>query len=522
MKSLMVRLAFGALLGVGLSLSPAARAERSDATVIVGQIASPQLLDPHRVTSMSDFRVLVNIYDGLVRYKKGTLELEPALAESWSISEDGQTYIFKLRDGVTFHDGAPVDAEAVKFNIDRMIFPDHPYHGTGPFPLAFFFTVVDEVRVIDRLTVEFELTAPFAPFLSNLAYPAGLLVSPKAVAEHGAAFADNPSGAGPFRFVGREADGGVRLARNDAYWDGAPAVEEIVFRPIAEAAGRLAALKAGELDIAVEIGAESAGPFDSSADFYVREQTGPHLWFVMLNTRTGPFRSRAIRQAVNYAVNKPAIADDLLHGGAEIAAGPIAPAFGWAHDAELAPYQYDPDRARALLELGGYAGEEVVFLVAESGSGMLAPTAMGQAIREDLEAVGMNVRIETLDWVSYLQRVNGGLGQDADMAQMAWMTNDPDTLLSLALRGSAWPERGGFNSGYYCNPAADRLIDHARRTSDQALRQVLYRDVQAYIAADAPWLFFGSWRQMAVAARRIDGFELEPSFFLLLKDIEVR
>lgn len=146
--------------------SPALSQQTPPNVLVVGQIAEPKSLDPHAVTAVNDFRVLVNVYDGLTRYRDGTLEVEPSLAESWEISEDGKTYTFRLREGVTFHDGSPFNAEAVKFNFDRMLDENHPFHDTGPFPLAFFFSAVDEVKAVDDLTVEFTLSEPYAPFLS--------------------------------------------------------------------------------------------------------------------------------------------------------------------------------------------------------------------------------------------------------------------------------------------------------------------------------------------------------------------
>lgn len=110
--------------------------------LVVGQVAEPKSLDPHAVTAVNDFRILVNLYDGLVRFRPGTLEIEPALARTWDIDPDGRTYTFRLREDVRFHDGTRFDAHAVKFNFDRMLDPDHPYHDTGPFPLAFFFQAV--------------------------------------------------------------------------------------------------------------------------------------------------------------------------------------------------------------------------------------------------------------------------------------------------------------------------------------------------------------------------------------------
>ncbi|MBC7157084.1 MAG: ABC transporter substrate-binding protein, partial [Rhodobacteraceae bacterium] len=138
-------------LALGAALAPAT-AQTPEGVLIVGQIAEPKSLDPAAVTAVNDFRILVNLYEGLVRYKPGTLEVEPQLATDWTISDDGTVYTFTLREGVTFHDGTPFDAAAVKFNFDRMLDDTHPYHDTGPFPLAFFFSAVKETTVVDPMT----------------------------------------------------------------------------------------------------------------------------------------------------------------------------------------------------------------------------------------------------------------------------------------------------------------------------------------------------------------------------------
>lgn len=136
--------------------------------LLLGQVAEPQSLDPQVATAANDSRILVNIYEGLVRNSDGSLKLEPALAESWNVSEDGLTYTFHLRKGVRFHDGSPLDAQAVKFTFERMLNREHPYYHTGPFPLSFFFSVIDNIETPDNATVIFRLKEPFAPFLSIL------------------------------------------------------------------------------------------------------------------------------------------------------------------------------------------------------------------------------------------------------------------------------------------------------------------------------------------------------------------
>jgi len=146
---------WGAGLGLAAAIlaAPAVFAQTPPGVLVVGQIAEPKSLDPHAVTAVNDFRILMNVYDGLVRYKDGTLEVEPALATSWSISDDGTEYTFELRPGVTFHDGTPLNAEAVAFNFDRMLDENHPFHDTGPFPLSFFFSAVKDVEATGDSTV---------------------------------------------------------------------------------------------------------------------------------------------------------------------------------------------------------------------------------------------------------------------------------------------------------------------------------------------------------------------------------
>ncbi|NCX83977.1 MAG: ABC transporter substrate-binding protein [Rhodobacteraceae bacterium] len=471
-----------ALLAAGaatiLALSPfTVGAQTPSDVLVIGQIAEPKALDPAAVTAVNDFRILMNVYDGLVRYKDGTLEVEPSLATSWDISDDGKTYTFNLREGVKFHDGSAFNADAVKFNFDRMLDENHPYHNTGPFPLSFFFSAVESVEAVNDTTVRFTLNEPYAPFLSNLAYPTGLIVSPSAVEKHGS-----------------------------------------VFRPITDANTRTAEMLAGGIDLMVEVPPVSLSEFQGNS-YTVHEQAGPHVWFLILNAKEGPFADVRVRQAANYAINKEAIVNDVLEGTAAVAAGPTPPAFAWAYNESLEPYPYDPDKARALLSEAGAEGAELTFYVTEGGSGMLDPVAMGTAIQADLKAVGLDVKIETYEWNTFLGEVNPGLEGKADMAEMAWMTNDPDTLPFLALRTAAWPEQGGFNSGYYSNPKVDELLEAARRSTDQAERARLYQEMQVIVQEDAPWVFVANWKQNAVTSDRVDGFSLQPSFFLLLDDV---
>jgi peptide/nickel transport system substrate-binding protein len=513
------RLAASLLVATGLALGSPVVAQTPPNVLVVGQIAEPASLDPHISTAMNDFRIAVNVYDGLVRNAPGTLDIEPALASSWTISDDGLTYEFKLREGVSFHDGTPFNAEAVKFNFDRMLKEDHPFHSTGPFPLSFFFSSVASVDVVDDLTVKFTLKEPYAPFMSNLASPTGLIVSPAAVEQYGADYGRHPVGTGAFKFEQWQSNTSVTLSRNDDYWDGAPSLEAVIYRPITDANTRVAEMLSGGIDVLLETPPDNVAQFRSDAAYQVKEAVGPHVWYVMLNAKDGPFADKRVRQAVNYAVNKESLVTDVLQGTAEVSAGPIPPAFNWAYDETLQPYPYDPEKAKALLKEAGAEGAKLTFLVTEGGSGMLDPVPMGTAIQADLAAVGLDVEIKTYEWNTFLSEVNPGLEGKGDMAEMAWMTSDPDTLPFLTLRTAAFPDKGGFNSSYYSNAEVDALLDKARVSTDTAERATLYKQMQQITHEDAPWLYVANWKQNAVVSAAVGNFELQPDFSLVLRDV---
>jgi peptide/nickel transport system substrate-binding protein len=470
-------------------------------------------------TALNDFRILANLYEGLVGYHTDTLEPSPGLADSWAISDDARVYLFRLKPGIRFHDGTAFDAEAVKFNFERMLDPTHPNHDTGPFPLAFFFEQIERIEILDPLTVRFVLRESFAPFLSNLAYPTGFMVSPTAVRRWGPDYGRHPSGTGPFRFGDWQAGRRVQLLRFEDY-HGVPArLDALMFRPVTDPMTRVAELMAGGVDVALELSPDNVAAFRSSKEYRVVEATGPHLWFVILNTRDGPLADVRVRRAVNHAIDKRTLVDDVLRKTAEVATGPIPRVFDHVFDPTFDAYSYDPEKARALLtEAGHDAPLRLRFLVPRGGSGMLAPLAMATAIQGDLARIGIAVDIESYEWNAYLARVNGGLAEDADMAEMAWMTNDPDTLPSLALHCDAHPDNGGFNSGYYCNARTDALIEQARRSGDPATRSRLYRSLAGLVQEDAPWVVVASGRQHLVARTPVNGLRLEPSFLLDLRD----
>ncbi|HYB42554.1 MAG TPA: ABC transporter substrate-binding protein, partial [Candidatus Methylomirabilis sp.] len=457
-------------------------------TLVVGLVAEPTSMDPGQLTDINSMRVLSSVYDTLVRFKDDSFTQEPGLATSWKASPDGLTYTFTLRKGVSFHDGTPFNAEAVKFTYDRLLDPKHPFADTGPFPFAsFYYGAIKEVTVVDPYTVRFTLKQPFSPLLNNLTLNTGRIVSPAAVKKYGKEFASHPVGTGPFKFTSWDKNVRIVLDANPGYWGGAPKLERLVFRPLVEEQTRVTELLSGGVDFIVDVPPDNVEQVKKDPKLVYYAQPGPHIWWVTLNSAKKPFSDVRVRRAVNQAVNRDAIANDLLKQTATPAIGPVPPSITWAYTDKVTKYPYDPARAKKLLAEAGYPnGFPAVFWIPESGSGMQSPKTMAQAIQADLAAVGVTASIQTFEWGAYLSKYGKGFGQDADMAAMSFMLDpgDPAPMLSLTI-----DSKGGFRGGAYSNPEVDRLLAEATRTSDLKKRGELYQRVQKLVVDDAPWIF---------------------------------
>jgi peptide/nickel transport system substrate-binding protein len=482
-------------------------------TIVVGLQAEPVTLDPHQVTDYNTGRAVDPMFERLVRFKDESTELEPGLAEKWDVSSDGLTYRFSLRSGITFHDGTPFDADAVVFSILRQIDPNHPYHDTGEFAYAeFTFGKVQSVKAVDPQTVEIVLKEPYAPFLSNVAIHAASIVSPAAVQKYGRDFSKNPVGTGPFRFVEWKPGVEVILERNPNWWGGQPQVERLIFRPIIEDRARLTAFEAGSIDFIVNIPPDDLPRLKQSPDVTVLEQPGMHVWYIVFNCRREPFNKKEVRQAVNYAINKEAIVNELLKGTGVLAKGPLPPVV-WGYTDAVPDYRYDPAKAKELLAQAGYPnGFKVTFWVPESGSGMQQPKAMGAAIQADLRAVGIEAEIQTFEWGTYLDKVLGNPDELPEMFEMSWIgdNGDPDNFLFILLSGDAWPPNG-FNMGYYKNEQVDELLRQAQRLNDRAKREQLYQQALKLLVEDAPWAWIDHETQIVAMKKFIQGFKLHPT-----------
>lgn len=486
-------------------------------TLVVGLVAEPTSLDPGQLTDINSMKLLGALYDTLVRFKPNSFDVQPGLALSWDLSSDGLLYTFKLRPGVTFHDGTPFDASAVKFTYDRLLDPNHPYADTGPFPFAAgYYGSIAETIVVDPMTVQFRLKHPDSALVNAFTLNTGRIVSPTAVMTSRKDFAQNPVGTGPFKFVGWDHNVRISLTANPNYWDGAPALSQMIFRPLADEQTRITEFLSGGVDVIFDVPPDNIEQVKSTPSAVFVDQPGPHVWWVTLNTTRPPFDNPLVRQAVNYAVNKDALTQDILRGTGTPSVGPIPPAITWAYTDQVQQYAYDPDRARALLQQSGVLMPlNLTFWVTESGSGMQSPKTMGTAIQADLAAVGVNAQIQTFEWGAYLNKYGAGLDGEAHMAELSWMfdSGDPAHMLPNNLYGPSCAPKG-FNGGCYQNGQVDALMDQALTITDRDQRGAIYRQVQQMVANDAPWIFVDNQIQNMATSSRVHGLNLHPSFYM--------
>ena len=490
-------------------------------TLVVGLVAEPVNLDPPQVTDLNSNRVGRRIVETLVTFPDESTQVVPGLAESWTISKDGLQYTFKLRSGIKFHDGTPLNAEAVKFSIERQINPNHPASKLGKYPFAnYFFGNVKAVEVLSDERVAFLLSEPRASFLAVLTAPAASIVSPTAVMKWGPDYPSHPVGTGPFRFASWDRGQRVVLEKNPSYWKYPVRIERVIYRPIVEDQARLTELLTGGLDLIVGVPADFVDQLEKNPKITLLKQVGAHVWYLGMNNQKKPFDDKRVRQALNYAVNKDAIVNDVLKGTGSASKGPVLPGT-WGADGALKAYPYDPDRARKLLAEAGYPnGFTTTLWVPESGSGMQAPVAMSTVMQSNLKAVGVNVSLQTMEWGAYLAKLRT---KEQELFALSWMagTEDPDMVMYPLLHSSQWTPVGP-NRALYKNARFDALLQQARLTTDQAKRAQLYKEAQRILVDDAPWVFVDHEIQIAALTKRVQGFKLHPSFDLRVETISLK
>ena len=507
------------------------REARQAANVVVaGWEQDVGTLDPAKTICGHEVRVVNQFAKTLWGLEGSSPEKIGMLAESWKGSADGLTWDVKLRSGLTFQDGTPVDAAAVKWSFDRFLDPNHPFYDPPYNLLSYYLGTPDSengiksVEVVDPLNLRITLKKldPIIETYLSVGYCA--IVSPTAVQAAGnAAFGEKPVCTGPFMVSEWEKGVRIVLDRFDGYYGEKAKVDQLIIRPIVENAARLTALQQGEVDFVVALSPEFIPVVKGDPNLQLLEAPGYHIWWIALNVHVQPLDNVKVRQALNYAVDKQAIVDTILQGAATLSNGPII-GHSWANDPSVQPYPHDPEKAKALLaEAGVPDGFSVKFWVPESGSGMIAPKEIGQVVQSDLAKVGVTADIVTQEWVSYVADwQNKGLDAGGfGMAEMSWnfSSTDPAEWLDPNIPTSSHPPGGGFNGSFYSNPQVDDLLAKARATFNQDERATYFKQAQALMREDCPWIFMFSANNIAAASARVKGLELnsDPSVVSLYK-----
>ncbi|MEO1201692.1 MAG: ABC transporter substrate-binding protein [Pseudomonadota bacterium] len=437
----------------------------------IGVVSDPVTLDPHFMGSFFEIYAQYLIHEPLLSITP-ELEIEPGMASVEVV--DDLTYDFTLRDGLAFHDGTPLDAVAAKWNFERMLDP-----ATGS-PRKNDLGPVESVDVTGDLTFTVKFSEPYAPFLHVMTNRGGLMVSPSAVETLGEDFATRAVGAGPFKVDSWTKNSELVLSRFDGYWrEGLPFLDSVTVRPIADETVRLANLRSNTVQLVDSVPPQNFNEIKAAGDLQTFEKGGVGFNAFSLNVTRPPFDDPSVRRALMHAVDPEVIQRIVFFDTGSIASGPIPPSLAWAHDEAFDPYDYDVEKAKALLAEAG-VDTPIPFEITVINSPSLI--RMAEIIQAQASEAGFAPTIEQIDGPSLIVVLRA---KDFDMSWSPWSgRSDPDGNMFN------WFTIGGPNNfAGYDNPEVDALMKKARTTVDEGERAALYREAEALIAADAPMLF---------------------------------
>ena len=508
-------------------------------TLVFGTASDPTALDAALISDGESIRVLYQMTEGLTALAPGTSEVIPSLATDWTTSDDGLAWTFNLREGVTFHDGEPFNAEAVCFNFERWFNFPASLQGEGTtYYWQFGFgggfknpaegnagpeeSLYKSCEATDELTVTLNLTKPSATILSTLTLPSIHIVSPTALeefeADAGAANADgvfqpggtyateHPTGTGPYKFESWTLGEQLVLVRNDDYWGEQALTEKIIFRPIADNAARLQALQTGEIQGYDLVEPQDVPTVEGDADLQLLDRPPFNVGWITINQAKPPMDELEVRQAVAHAINKQEIVDS-FYGGRGIVAKEFMPKeiVGYADDVQT--YDYDPAKSRQLLQQAGLTlPVEIEFWYPTDVSRdyMPDPKRNFEAMAADLNAAGFKVTARSAPWQpDYVARVNAGTAGHLNL--IGWIADFADADNFIGTFFQAPSDRYGFE-----NPEIHNLLNEAEEEADPAKREQLYQEANRKIMAFLPAVPYAHNSAAIALDSNIQGFVPSP------------
>lgn len=476
----LIGLALAGILAGGLVAAPV-----QAQTVTLAQSVDPESLDPAVDTLITSVSVMMNIYDSLI-WRDGNGQIVPGLAESWDFPQPNQMRL-KLRQGVTFHNGDPFTADDVVFSYGRLFDKDNP----SPL-LSSLRGFVDSVEKVDDYTVLVNMPAARATVVPTLVR---VPILPKAAFEAmGAqAFGAAPIGTGPFKFERWDKNQQIVLTRNDDYWRGPATIESFVIRPIPEDFSRFASLSNHEVDIITNLTAERLEEIKATPGLKAGVVPSVRNVFVGIDTRKGPFTDVRARQALNYAIDKKALIDVVMGGYAiENASVCTQTLFGAA---KVDAYEYDPEKARALLAEAGVPSGLTVDMLGPVGR-YTKDKELQEAIAGMLADVGITVNHVQPEWAEFLKQWTAEI-QPLHFVGTGNQVMDCDQHLGYRIDGARYGR-------FYQSDKVDALIQDELQDYDETSRKATLAEIQQIVHDDAPWIFLFDLMDMFGMSERID------------------
>ncbi|MFW6301807.1 MAG: ABC transporter substrate-binding protein [Bacillota bacterium] len=447
-------------------------------------------LDPAYASGFDAGDMASKIFDGLVRFDYHSNDIVNSLAESWEASNDNQTFVFKLREGVEFHNGRELTAHDVKYTFDRLYDPEVASPGTWVYDMIKGTDAaldgetegLEGVTVIDDYTVQFDLDYPFGLFVTHLTLPYGFIVPEEVVDEHGKQFSQNPVGTGPWVFESWEHDEEIVLKANEDYFDGRPYIDEVIYRVIPQPLTDIAEFEAGNLDYTgIPVEERESWLNDEEWEPYTHSMAELSSYFIALNQDFEPLDDPLVRKAIDYAIDSEQITESLFSH--YVAAKDAIPE-GMDGGSPNSEFNYDPDRARELLAEAGYPDGFELELWVSSGTN---PVRAGGVVQAMLSQVGIDVELVKNDWSVFFDTVRQG---NAPSYYLSWWADyaDPYNFLQ-ALYAS---EGSRIN---YKNTVADEILEEMGRTTSVETRVELSERLIDMVEEDGDpyvWLYHTS------------------------------
>jgi glutathione transport system substrate-binding protein len=503
-----------AALALGATLATPAFAAKD---VVVAVASTFTTMDPYDANDTLSQAVVKSFYQGLFGFDRN-MKMVPVLAESYQASKDGLTYTVKLKKGIKFQDGTEFNAEAVKVNFDRVTNPENKLKRYN------LYKNIAKTEVVDPATVKFTLHEPFSPFINSLAHPSGVIISPAALKEYGSkGIAQHPVGTGPFKFVEWKQTDYLKVAKWDGYWHkGFPKVDSITWRSVVDNNSRAAMMQTGEAQFTFPVPYEQAEVLKGKANLDLVAAPSIVHRYMSMNTLQKPFDNVKVREAINYAINKQALAKVAFSGYAIPAEGVLPKGVEYA--VKLGPWPYDPAKARQLLKEAGYPnGFETTLWSAYNHT---TAQKVIQFLQQQLAQVGIKAQVQALEAGQRVEKVESA--QDPATAPVrlyyvGWSssTGEADWALRPLLASESFPPKL-FNTAYYKNPAVDEDIQKALKTTDGKEKAKLYADAQKRIWADAPWAFLVTEQLLSANSKKLTGFYVMPDASFNFDDVDLK